>query len=105
MAERQSRQAVDRHRDAKGERHPDKDDQNLIALREANDLRAANDRVDNDESAGEPDGQIQSPAEQGGENNGRRINRDARGEAALNQKQETRLATAFFDRTADPRYS
>ena len=76
------------HRDAKGQRHPDENDHDLIALREADDLRAADNRVGNDESAREPDGQIQIPAEQRGKNNGRRVDRDSGGDTALDQKQK-----------------
>ena len=68
------------NRDAKGERHADENDDDLVALGEADDLRSADHRVDNDESAREPDGQIQIPAEQRGKNDGRRVDRDAGGE-------------------------
>ena len=84
------------NRDAKGKRHADKDDDHLVALRQANDLRAADNRVGNDESAREPDGQIQMPAEQRGKNNGRRIDRDAGGDAALHQKQKRAEQSRFL---------
>src|SRR5205807_5764478 len=57
-------------RDAEGQGHPDEDDQDLVALGEADDLGAADYRVGDDESAGEPDGEIQIPAEQRGKNDG-----------------------------------
>jgi hypothetical protein len=43
------------HRDDKGESHPDKDDQNLIPLSDANDLRPTEGGVGDDQPAGEPD--------------------------------------------------
>ena len=75
-------------RNAKGERHPDEDDHHLVALREADDLRAADDRVGDDETARQPDGQIQIPAEHRGENDGRRVDGDAAGDAALDQEEK-----------------
>src|ERR1700686_2850299 len=87
-------QTVDR--DAEGEGHADEDDQDLITLGEADDLGAADNRVSNDESAREPDGEIQVPTEQRGKNNGRRIDRDAGGDPALNQKQERAEQSRFL---------
>ena len=53
-------------------------------------------RVGDDEPAREPDGQIQSPAEERGENDGRRIDRDAGGETALHQKQKRAEESRFL---------
>ena len=71
-----------------GERHADEDNENLVALGEADDLRAADNRVGDDESAREPDGQVQIPAEERGKNDGRRVDGDSGGDAALDQKQK-----------------
>ena len=76
------------HGNAESQGHADEDDHDLVALREADDLRAADNRVGDDESAREPDGQVQIPAEQRGKNDGRRVDRDSGGDAALDQKQK-----------------
>ena len=55
-------QSIDRN--PKRERHPNEDHENLVALGEADDFRAADHGVGDDESAREPDGEIQIPAEQ-----------------------------------------
>src|SRR5881394_2123232 len=83
-------------RDAESERHPDEDDENLVALGEADDFRAADHGVGDDESAGEPDGEIQIPPEQCRKNNRRRVNRDPAGDAALDKKQEPAEEPGFF---------
>src|SRR5213082_1565599 len=75
--------------DAKSQRHPDKDHQNLVALGEADDFRAADDGVGNHEAAREPDGEIQIPSEQRGKNDGRGVDRDSAGDPALDKKEET----------------
>ena len=88
MSERQLRvKSIDD--DEKSNGHPDQDDHHLVALGQANDLRPAATGVDDDESAREPDGQVQSPAEQSGKNDGRSVNRDARGKAALDEKEKS----------------
>ena len=74
------------HRDDEGQRHADKNDDHLIALRDADDFCSAKNRVGNGDSAREPDGQIQLPAEQRRKNDGWRVDRDAGGETALQQK-------------------
>ena len=76
------------HRDDEGERHADEDDDHLVALRDADDFCSAENRVGDGDSAREPDGQIQLPAEQRGKNDGRRVDRDAGGETTLHQKQK-----------------
>jgi len=75
-------------RDAEGQRHSDEDNQNLISLRQADDLRPADDGVSDDKTAREPDGQIQVPPEHRGKNDGRGVNRNSPGDSALHQKQK-----------------
>ena len=79
-------QLVNDHSERDG--HSGEDDQHLVTLGQTNDCRAAGDDVKDNESAGEPDGQVELPAEDGGKNDGRRINRDAGGNAALNKKKK-----------------
>ena len=67
--------------------HAAKDDAHLPFLREIHRLAAAGDGVNDHEQAGADDGQVQPPAQHGRKDDGRRINRDAGGEAALQQKQ------------------
>ena len=51
------------NRDRKCNRHADKDHNHLVALRDAYNLRPADDRVDDHQTACEPDGQVQAPPE------------------------------------------
>ena len=57
-------------------------------MRDADDLGPARDRVDNNQTTGEPDGQVQAPPEQGGQNNSRRIDCNSGGDSSLHEKQE-----------------
>ncbi|KAF5408844.1 MAG: hypothetical protein Udaeo2_10100 [Candidatus Udaeobacter sp.] len=74
--------------DRKCNRYADKNHDHLIALGDANNLGPAHDRVDDNQSTCEPDGQVQPPPEQGRENNGRRVNRYSSSDASLHKKQE-----------------
>ena len=74
--------------DQKRDDHANQDDHHLVALRQADDLGAAGHGVNNDQPAGQPDGQIQSPSEQSRQDNGRRVDGDPGGEAALHEEQE-----------------
>ena len=78
-----------------GRHHAAEDHRHLPLLRQADRFAAAGDGVDDDEQPGEHDDEIQPPAQHGGEDDGRRVDGHARGEAALQQKQsraeQTRL--------------
>ena len=76
------------NRDRKCNRHADQDHDHLVALRDAYNFGPADHCVDNDETAREPDGQVQAPAEQRGENNSRRVDRDSGSDASLDEKQK-----------------
>src|SRR5204863_3890127 len=71
----------------------------LVTLSQADDLRAADNGVKNYETAGEPDGQIQIPAEQEGKNDGRCVDCDPAGDPALNEKQKSAEQPRFFVET------
>ena len=74
--------------DAESESHPDKYDQYLVTLGDADDLGPAKSRVGDYHPTRQPDRQVQAPAEQRGQNDGWRINRNPGGQTALNQKQK-----------------
>ena len=79
-------QFVNRDRERDG--HADQNHDHLVALGDAYNLGPADDRVNNYQSACEPDGQVQAPPEQRGENNGRRVDRDSSRDAPLHEKQK-----------------
>src|ERR1700748_2672161 len=85
-----------RDRDPEGKRHSDEDDEDLITLGETDDLRSADDGVEHDESAREPDRERQIPAEERRENNRRGVNRDPARDAALDEEQKPAEQPRFF---------
>ena len=84
-----------RQQDEERRDHAGEDDADLIFLREVHRVAAAGDGVDDDEQAAADDGQVEPPAQDGGEHDGRRVNRDAGAEAAL-QQEERRAEQAGF---------
>ena len=59
---------------------------NLIFLRDGHGLAAARHGVNDDEQPAADDRQVERPAKDGGENNGRRVNGQARAQPALEKK-------------------
>ena len=76
-----------RHKQAKRGDHAREDDTKLVFLRDGYGVAAARHGVNNDQQAAADNRQIQRPAKDGGQNNCRRVNGQARAEAALHQKQ------------------
>ena len=79
-------QSINHH--AEGDGHSGENDHHLVALRQTNDGRSADDGVNDHETAGEPDGQVELPSENGGKNDRGRIDRDPGGDAALHEKEK-----------------
>ena len=75
--------------------HPAKDYGQLVFLGEAHRFAATGHGVNDDQQPAEDDGEIQPPAQHGGEDDGRRIDRDAGGEPAL-QEEQPRAEEACF---------
>ena len=76
-----------RHQQAKRGDHAREDDAKLVFLRDGHGIAAAGHGVNDDQQPAANNRQVQRPAEDGGEHDGGRVNRQARAEAALHQKQ------------------
>ena len=76
-----------RDEDGEGRDHAAEDDAHLPFLREVHGRAAAGDGVDNHDDADDEDQHFQRPAEHGGENDGRCVDRDAGLHAALQEKE------------------
>ena len=74
--------------DTESHGHSEENHHHLVALRQTDDLRSARDGIGNDQSTCQPDGEVEPPAEQSRENDGGRIDRDARRQAALHKKKK-----------------
>ena len=84
---------------AEGDGHAGEDDDHLPFAGNADRLCSADRGVDENEEAGENNGELKVPAEDGGDDDGRRVNGDAGGEPALHQETKTRRAGAFSGRS------
>jgi hypothetical protein len=72
---------------SEGNRHPGEDHRHLPFAGNAHRLRPASRRVDDDENAGEQNRELEVPAEDRGDDDRRRVNRDARSKSALDEEQ------------------
>ena len=75
------------HEDAKGRDHADGDDRHLVFLCDAHRIGPAADRVGDDEQAARGDRDAQRESEHRREHDGRRVDRDAGAQAALQEEE------------------